>query len=40
LRSCFYEVSKENISLYLDIGMYAIKIGEEAKVALDDFSLS
>lgn len=35
----FYEVRAENLYLYLDIGLSALKIGEEGKVSLQDFSL-
>jgi phosphatidylglycerol lysyltransferase len=35
----FYEVSPENLYLYLDIGLTALKLGEEGRVALKDFSL-
>ena len=35
----FYEVGKENIPLYLDLGLTPLKIGEEALVPLGDFSL-
>jgi len=35
----FYEVGKENLPLYLDIGLTPLKIGEEARVPLDLFSL-
>jgi len=35
----FYEVSEKYIPYYLDIGLTLIKIGEEAKVKLSDFSL-
>jgi phosphatidylglycerol lysyltransferase len=34
-----YEISKENLTLYLDMGLVLIKLGEEAKVNLADFSL-
>ena len=35
----FYEVGKENLHYYLDIGLTILKIGEEALVRLEDFSL-
>nr|WP_256478700.1 bifunctional lysylphosphatidylglycerol flippase/synthetase MprF [Sebaldella sp. S0638] len=35
----FYEVGKENLHYYLDIGLTILKIGEEALVNLGDFSL-
>ena len=35
----FYEVGKEHLNYYLDIGMTIFKIGEEALVPLDTFSL-
>jgi len=35
----FYEVGAENISLYLELGLDLIKLGEEARVPLRDFSL-
>ena len=35
----FYEVGKENLHLYLDLGLTIIKIGEEARVPLGTFSL-
>jgi phosphatidylglycerol lysyltransferase len=35
----FYEVSQENLHLYLDLGLTFIKIGEEARVPLGTFSL-
>jgi phosphatidylglycerol lysyltransferase len=38
-RTIFYEVAHHNLHLYLDIGLVALKLGEEARVALTDFSL-
>lgn len=38
-RAVFYEVSEKYITIYLDIGLTLIKIGEEAKVPLKLFSL-
>jgi phosphatidylglycerol lysyltransferase len=35
----FYQVSGERLALYVDLGLAALKIGEEACVALADFSL-
>ncbi|MEP6832918.1 MAG: bifunctional lysylphosphatidylglycerol flippase/synthetase MprF [Gemmatimonas sp.] len=35
----FYEVSTERLPLYIDLGLSLLKIGEEAIVALDTFSL-
>ena len=35
----FYEVRPENLPLYLDLGMNLVKLGEEGRVALDNFSL-
>jgi phosphatidylglycerol lysyltransferase len=35
----FYEVGKENLHRYLDLGLTIIKIGEEARVPLGAFSL-
>ncbi len=35
----FYEVGKENLPLYLDLGLAPLKIGEEARVPLGSFSL-
>lgn len=36
----FYEVSGENVDLYLDLGLQLIKLGEEARVDLAAFDLS
>jgi phosphatidylglycerol lysyltransferase len=38
-RPVFYEVGRENLHLYLDIGLTPIKIGEEGRVPLETFSL-
>ena len=38
-RAVFYEISEKYIPLYLDLGLTLIKIGEEAKVPLDSFTL-
>jgi phosphatidylglycerol lysyltransferase len=35
----FYEVGKENLNLYLDLGLSLLKLGEEALIPLQDFSL-
>jgi phosphatidylglycerol lysyltransferase len=35
----FYQVSAERLSLYVDLGLAALKIGEEARVPLAGFSL-
>ena len=35
----FYQVSKEHLTLYMDIGLVLLKMGEEARISLDDFSL-
>ncbi|HVN44555.1 MAG TPA: bifunctional lysylphosphatidylglycerol flippase/synthetase MprF [Steroidobacteraceae bacterium] len=35
----FYQVAGERLSLYVDLGLAALKIGEEARVPLADFSL-
>ncbi len=35
----FYQVSAERLSLYVDLGLAALKIGEEARVPLAEFSL-
>ena len=36
----FYEIEKEHLDLYLDMGLTFFKLGEEARVNLEDFSLS
>jgi len=36
----FYQAGKENLPLYLDLGLSLIKIGEEARVPLPAFSLA
>lgn len=38
-RAAFYEVGRENLYLYLDMGMSLHKLGEEAVVPLEGFSL-
>ncbi len=35
----FYQVSAERLPLYVDLGLAALKLGEEARVHLPDFSL-
>ena len=35
----FYQVQRENLHFYLDLGLTLLKIGEEARVPLGDFSL-
>jgi phosphatidylglycerol lysyltransferase len=35
----FYEVGKENLNLYLDLGLSLLKLGEEALIPLQDFFL-
>ncbi|MBX9791689.1 MAG: bifunctional lysylphosphatidylglycerol flippase/synthetase MprF [Pirellulales bacterium] len=35
----FYQVSEERLSQYLDLGLTLLKLGEEARVPLADFSL-
>jgi phosphatidylglycerol lysyltransferase len=35
----FYQASAERLALYVDLGLAALKIGEEARVPLTDFSL-
>ncbi|HEY6094878.1 MAG TPA: bifunctional lysylphosphatidylglycerol flippase/synthetase MprF [Gallionellaceae bacterium] len=36
----FYQVGTQHLPLYLDLGLALLKLGEEARVPLDDFSLS
>ena len=38
-RTVFYEVSDESLSRYIDLGLTLSKLGEEACVSLQDFSL-
>jgi phosphatidylglycerol lysyltransferase len=38
-RAAFYQVRPQSLSLYLDAGLRAFKLGEEAHVPLADFSL-
>src|SRR5581483_12344875 len=35
----FYQIARENLHLYLDLGLTLQKIGEQARVSLPDFSL-
>jgi phosphatidylglycerol lysyltransferase len=35
----FYEVSRDRLDLYLDLGLILLKLGEEARVDLDSFDL-
>jgi len=35
----FYQIDKRNLDLYLNLGMTFLKLGEEARVPLKDFSL-
>jgi phosphatidylglycerol lysyltransferase len=39
-QAVFYQVSDRHLPLYLDLGMVMLKIGEEARVRLDSFSLA
>jgi phosphatidylglycerol lysyltransferase len=38
-RAAFYEINEKYITVYLDLGLTLIKIGEEAKVPLETFTL-
>lgn len=38
-RAVFYEISEKYIPIYLDLGLTLVKIGEEAKVPLEAFTL-
>lgn len=38
-RAVFYEISEKYIPIYLDLGLTLIKIGEDAKVPLESFTL-
>ena len=38
-RPVFYEVSRENLPLYLDLGLTLLKVGEEGRVPLKGFTL-
>ena len=37
--SVFYEAGKDNLPLYIDLGLTLLKLGEEARVPLERFSL-
>ncbi len=39
-RAAFYQVRPETLSLYLDAGLHLVKLGEEALIDLDSFSLA
>ncbi|HEY6517405.1 MAG TPA: bifunctional lysylphosphatidylglycerol flippase/synthetase MprF [Steroidobacteraceae bacterium] len=38
-QTVFYQTSAERLSLYVDLGLAPLKVGEEARVLLTDFSL-
>jgi phosphatidylglycerol lysyltransferase len=38
-RTVFYEISHQHLHYYLDLGLVALKLGEEARVPLSPFSL-
>jgi phosphatidylglycerol lysyltransferase len=38
-RPVFYEVKRENLPLYVDLGLTLLKLGEQARVPLEGFSL-
>ncbi|MGH8148437.1 MAG: bifunctional lysylphosphatidylglycerol flippase/synthetase MprF [Steroidobacteraceae bacterium] len=38
-QTVFYQTSAERLSLYVDLGLAPLKVGEEARVRLEDFSL-
>ncbi|MEZ5533264.1 MAG: bifunctional lysylphosphatidylglycerol flippase/synthetase MprF [Steroidobacteraceae bacterium] len=38
-RTVFYQVGGPNLSLYVDLGLSLVKLGEEARIALADFGL-
>ncbi len=38
-KAVFYEVSDQNLPLYLDLGLILLKLGAEARVSLPDFDL-
>jgi phosphatidylglycerol lysyltransferase len=38
-RAVFYQITTENLPIYLDLGLSLQKLGEEARVPLPDFSL-
>lgn len=35
----FYEVNRTNLPIYIDLGLTLLKLGEEARVSLSNFSL-
>jgi len=37
--AAFYQVGPQRLALYVDLGMATLKLGEEGRVALEDFSL-
>jgi len=39
MRPVFYQVGRDNLPIYLDLGLTLLKLGEEARVSLGDFSL-
>jgi len=39
VRPVFYEVQRQNLHFYLDLGLTIVKIGEQARVELESFSL-
>ena len=38
-QTVFYQVCADRLALYVDLGLAALKIGEEARIALEEFSL-
>lgn len=38
-RAVFYQIPGDSLSMYADAGLYAFKLGEEARVQLDSFDL-
>ena len=38
-RPVFYEVGRENLPLYIDLGLTLLKLGEQGRVRLDSFTL-
>lgn len=38
-RACFYQADRRHLSLYVDVGLSAFKLGEYASVSLKDFTL-
>jgi len=39
-RAAFYQIPSESLPLYLDSGLTVMKLGEEARVSLSDFSMA